>query len=242
MANTIWDVNQTNMVEPSQTLFDDGYALDAVPTSANINWLFHYITRNVISTGTMTGFVGGTIPDGWLWCNGSTISKSDINPVSYYGDQYEDLFTYLWTDCASSIVTPGGKGASAAADWADNKVISVPQMENYTFAGRSTGAPGSSPFAVASGTRLGDLTHTLTTDEIPELNFTVNDPGHPHSFPSSFTVTATGPLTPRLWDVETPGTTNTNSATTGITIDSLGGGEAHSIIQPSFAGAWMIKW
>lgn len=33
-----WDTNGVNRTEPSTSLKDDGYALNAVPTSANLNW------------------------------------------------------------------------------------------------------------------------------------------------------------------------------------------------------------
>jgi hypothetical protein len=74
--------------------------------------------------------------------------------------------------------------------------------------------------------------HTLLTAEIPPHAHanTLNDPGHEHSMPyrgsSAFTAATPGALT-SVWTGD--GSTNTGSATTGITITNVnaGGGGAH---------------
>ena len=41
MANfPIWDSTEQNIVEPTQTLFDNGFPQDEIPTSGNMNYLF----------------------------------------------------------------------------------------------------------------------------------------------------------------------------------------------------------
>ena len=235
----IWDSNETNMLKPTQALFNDGYALDAVPTSSNINYLFNQITKNRILVGTIQPWLGDitAIPSGWINCAGESISKSNVNPTTYYGDYYENLFVLLWTYCSTSVVLPGGKGASANADWDANKAITVPNMAGRTVVGHGI---GNSSFNTSTGSVVGAETVTLTESQLPKITPTVTDPGHHHAF------TAMQPTTTADYHSGSYGTdnksANTQSATTGITIEPFGGGQAHSNVQPSFVVRYIIKY
>lgn len=90
--------------------------------------------NNGFQTGDMKMSFGSLHdPAEWLEYNDgylklTTFSPSDGRPVNF-GSQYEDLYTELWTTCADAQAPViGGRGASAADDWADDKPLRMPLM------------------------------------------------------------------------------------------------------------------
>lgn len=85
---------------------------------------------------------------------------------------------------------------------------------------------------VTIGQQFGEYNHTLTTPEIPSHTHPVIDNGHYHIIP-----TQNGGTPSSNAANNSAGGSNTNcqsqSATTGISIGSAGGGGAHNNIQPS---------
>ena len=90
----------------------------------------------------------------------------------------------------------------------------------------------------SGGTTGGEASHTLTTNEIPAHNHSLNDPGHTHrytitrcSYSGDFDRTFTG------LGVSSANTTtdNTTLVKTGITIQSIGGGQSHNNMPPYLA-------
>ena len=250
MANFIWDVNQVNYVEPSSDLFENGYADDAIPTSGNTNWLYYNFSANRIPVGQVSFFFNPGFIDGFLDCIGETMGSA-ASGATYPSDSYQDLFTVLWTYNSYCVVAPGGRGASALADWNANKTITLPNLQGCTFAGVSTAA---SIFNTGIGAIVGQEDVTLTISNMPEIQPVLNDPGHGHDMRFWQNVNNGG----RAWGDETPGVDqsepnlqtyvgNNDSAggvlhnATGITISPLGGGQAHSNVQPSMVGRFKIK-
>lgn len=99
---------------------------------------------------------GGTTPDswetgdvipwfktgtrsGWVRLNGRTIGSASSGATERANADCESLFTWLWTNLDTSFVVSvsGGVGASAAADWAANKTISLPDMRGRALFGLS---------------------------------------------------------------------------------------------------------
>lgn len=233
----IWDENKTNMVEPTQTLFDDGYPEDAVPTSGNINYLFHFMSANRIPVGTRLPYMGGTAPDGYLLCLGETIALSDTT-ASYYGTEYQDLFIYLWTNDTAAVVTPS-KGASAIADWTADKKITIPNNQGHVLAGKST-VTGST-FNAAIGSSVGAETVVLTEAQLPIVTPTITDPGHTHPYETWREVGDTRAF--GNTDVAIAlDTLTTTAATTGITVNPFGSNAPHPNVQTSAITNFIIKW
>lgn len=66
---------------------------------------------------------------GWVRLNGRTIGSSSSGASERANADCETLFLHLWNNYTDSIApVTGGRGASAAADWAANKVIEPPDM------------------------------------------------------------------------------------------------------------------
>jgi hypothetical protein len=255
-TNFIWDENQVNYVEPSTDLFDNGYADDAVPTSGNTNWMYHNFSVNRVPLGQVSFFFDPNPTDGYLDCLGQTMGSSTSGAV-YASSDYEDLFIYLWTYNSSLIVAPGGRGGSAASDWAANKTITLPNFQRATMAGVSTVT--GSLFNTTPGSLVGSETVTLTVSNIPEMQPSITDPGHYHSMrfwnnlgvPGGAVAWGSGDYSLNLYESDPGGlytyVGNNNSYggvlsnTTGVTVNPLGGGQGHNNIQPSIVGRFKIK-
>jgi hypothetical protein len=80
-----------------------------------------------MQTGTLTGFVR---------MNGRTIGSAASGATERANADTADLYTYLWTNFSDALApVSGGRGASAAADFAANKTITIPTMQGYGPAG-----------------------------------------------------------------------------------------------------------
>jgi len=109
------------------TLFDVPIVPNEAPASAGggttVSATEKYQTGDIVfrwQSGPRLGFVRA---------NGRTIGSASSGATEYAGDTASDLFTFLYEGLADSVATvSGGRGASAAADWAANKTIVVPSM------------------------------------------------------------------------------------------------------------------
>jgi microcystin-dependent protein len=101
----------------------------------------------------------GTL-SGWVRAAGRTIGSATSGALERANADCEDLFELLW-DQDSSLSVSGGRGANAAADWAANKTIALPDFRNRVAAG--LGDMGNSNAALIANTLLdgGDTNITL---------------------------------------------------------------------------------
>lgn len=132
----------------------------------------------------------------------------------------------------------------------------TPDVRGRTFVGAVRNVPGGTLDAAVDpslaynpntnytlGDRFGENYHTLTTSEIPTHTHGVTDTGHTHTISVFLDDKGkTGGL------VDSPAdrghgssTQSTNSASTGISINSAGGGAFHNNIQPSMAVYYIIR-
>ena len=148
---------------------------------------------DTFATGDIKARFDTTTETGWVRLNGNTIGSASSGASERANDDTEDLFLHLWnklTDTEAAVV--GGRGASAAADWAANKRITLPNGQQRPLigidgmGGTAVALIGSSVIAnpTRPGATGGSATHTLATTEIPAHSHTgsvsITDPQHSH--------------------------------------------------------------
>jgi microcystin-dependent protein len=106
-----------------------------------------------------------------------------------------------------------------------------------TTASRITVAGGNFDGSVLGNTG-GSQNHTLTTTEMPVHNHGVADPGHSHLGASNNNVNV-GSGTNAFGSAQQTVPTTTN--TTGITINSAGGGASHTIMPPAVVLPYILR-
>lgn len=187
---------------------------------------------NAFQTGDVILTMRPTASTGWVLCNDGTIGNAGSAATTRANADTQALYTLIW-NAVSNTYAPvtGGRGVSAAADFAANKPLALTKM-----LGRALGIAGggSGLTSRALGQTVGSETHTLVEAEMPAHNHSVTDPGHSHSA-SVRLGTSAGGLTYAYGgtaDNASQGVT-VNSNTTGISIQNKGGGGAHNIMQPT---------
>jgi microcystin-dependent protein len=199
-------------------------------------------------TGVVSGFVR---------MNGRTVGSATSGAAERASADVEALFTYLWTNLSNAACpVSGGRGATAAADWAANKTITLLDMR------------GRGPFGLddmgntATGTRLLDATfgsgdattvgssggigaQALSQANVPSYNLTL----------TGLTTTTTPSATLKSYGTETEsaGTGGVNiprslgaviptfPGTVGGTLPSGGSGTTHNNMPPFVLGTWYQK-
>jgi hypothetical protein len=211
-------------------------ALEASLTAANAT-----ITMTKAETGDFIITHRNVAKTGWLVIADQTIG--DASSTATFADpSAQALFTLLYGLYNNTICpVSGGRGASAAADWAAHKKLTM------TLAlGRAivvAGAAGSGLTARAAGVIGGEETHILTSPgETPahsHANSLNEGSGHTHNIPGPVQGSGGGSPTSafRQGDNTTgPTTLNFTSslATTGMSITnaSTGSGGGHNTMQP----------
>ena len=111
-----------------------------------LNTLFSKPTSNDFGTGDMLPTWRTTAPSGWLiyddgWLALTAGSIPADGRPQHFGSvspNYEDIYTLFWNNVSDTYApVVGGRGASAAADWASDKPLRMPLM-----VGRSVGHYG----------------------------------------------------------------------------------------------------
>jgi microcystin-dependent protein len=159
-----------------------------------------------VAPGFLMDYAGGSVPSGWLQCDGTPISRTT----------FSELFT--------AIGTTWGAGDGVTT-------FNIPDFRRRTAVG--SGGSGTGTLGNAVGNVGGAETHTLTTAELAVHSHGVTDPQHFHSGGSGGASAAGGGATAAGG--------NTGSASTGITINNAGSGDAHNNMQPSAVVLKLIK-
>jgi microcystin-dependent protein len=172
--------------------------------------------NNLIPSGTITMYGGSVAPSGWLLCNGSAVSRTT----------YSALFAVLSTSFGT------GDGSTT---------FNLPDLRGRVPVGLGQGSGLTNRTIGSSG---GAETHTLSQNEIPSHTHTLSDPGHRHSSNAGGDFISGGIGTSA--NVSTGGgsyvlSTQTTSSTTGISINSTGGGASHNNMQPFQVINFIIK-
>ena len=192
--------------------------------------------------------------DGWLLCNGRTMGPA-ASGADYASDDYEALFVHLYQKDANLAVA-GGRGANAAADWAANKTIALPDIKGRGIVGLdSMGGSTSGRIPAASVTSTGGGVnvlgssggageHTLTLAQIPAHKHDVSatQEAHAHTVNgANATDVAAGA---GLYNsINALGSKTTTSAQPAITVSEAtkGSGSAHNNMPPYTLMSCYIK-
>lgn len=193
--------------------------------------------------GAMLMYVSETTaPTGWLFMDGKTIGNASSSATSRANSDTETLYTLLWNSTTNtelviqdSAGSPTTRGASAAADFAANKRMPLPDVRGRVLIGiddlggsaanRVTSASTNGANAINNLGVGGAQTHTLTTSEIPS---------HTHPYNTGVAGGANGTDASRYLS-------NANISAGAVT-DATGGGNAHSNTQPWMAMAFIIRY
>lgn len=156
----LWDtdnITRTDPVEAAEDTVDD---------------------TQLLQTGDMVWRVADETRAGFVRANGRTIGSATSGATERANADVEDLFTFYWNKVGNSqLAVSGGRGASAAADWAANKTIALPDARGGQIIGLDTmgNSAGSFftnvPFTNGAATTVGSLaglnTHVLLTAQMP---------------------------------------------------------------------------
>ena len=175
-------------------------------------------------TGTIVEYAGSVLPSGWLWCDGSAVSRAT----------YANLFT--------AISTAWGSGDGSTT-------FNLPDKRGIVTAGTQSfgvnGTVGSSDRQLGAtvNTVVGERNHQLTVPELPAHTHT--DSGHTHQ-QHGRDPTGAGPI---AYDTGQPLSIETVNQAAGYpnielgfaAIQSQGGNSSHNNVQPTQLSRFIIK-
>lgn len=193
---------------------------------------------------------------GYVRLNGRTLGSATSGASERANADCETLFKELWGFANVSVVT--GKGATAAADWAANKQLTLPDFRGRLLgavddmgggaASRITGIAGSTVVGAAGGAQ----TKTVAQANLPNISFTnsgiaVSDTRTWAT--SSAVLTAGGATAPGAGGITAPATSTVTVTTTGGALSvsnqgsaaSGGSGTALDVINPAMLLTFYIK-
>jgi microcystin-dependent protein len=209
----------------------------------------------VLQTGDIKFRYDNAILTGFVRCNGKTIGNAVSGATELADPSAQALFNFLWLVDLTLAVTPGGRGANAAADWAANKQIALPDGRARDLMGLAdmgnsnvgllAGVTFTKGNAITLGSQAGAGQRLLATANLPahQHNVYTHDPTHAHSYTlASGVYTAAGGGTAVA--VSLAGST-TGASATGLTVGSVpgvandnlttftGGSTAFDIVSPA---------
>jgi len=194
--------------------------------------------QQLVQTGMIHAELINTSKAGYVRLNGRSIG----NPTSGADERPDDdtlpLYTYLWNNLLDTIApVAGGRGSTAASDFAANKTLTLPNCQGAMFvgldnmgataAGAFTGLTFASGDALTPGSLTGDNARVLSVANLPVHSHTgttgasvahthtgstdTNNVGHTHQQTGGGTTSIESGS--HTHDVS--GTTSTESATHG---------------------------
>lgn len=226
--------------------------------SAEDKEIFDYLVSNTgaFITGDIKWTARKSAPSGWLIANGNTIGNAASGGTARANADTITLFELLWADFSNTELpiqdssgVAASRGASAAADFAANKRMPIPDLRGRVVAGwdnlssvvRLT-APSDDTFGGVGGFS----THTLITGELAAHTHTgtATEAGaHTHTFvgQNQNTEGSGSESRARFGFSGTITTTENGAHTHTLAIDNAGGGSAHNNTQPTIILNALIK-
>lgn len=186
---------------------------------------------------------------GWVFLSGGTIGNASSGATLRANADTSALFTLLWGQCTNAVLpiqnsdgSAGVRGASAAADYAANKRLPVPDYRGRAPAAVDNlgGTAANRLVNAFDGTILGnsggDERHTLVTAEIPS---------HRHNSGAGTRASTTGIYGSTTTDAPGSASQSLDASSSSATHQQLtsltGGGGAHNNTQPTITVNYFIK-
>lgn len=206
-------------------------------------------------TGDIKARHGTGTHSGWVRGAGRTIGSALSGASERANADTSDLFLFLWA-ADSSLAVSGGRGGTAAGDFAANKAIALPDYRSRGLVGLAdmgnsassllTGVTvDSSEDASTLGATFGTGTHTLVEAQTPiHTHVFTGDAlaAHSHAV-TGYSGTNNGGVISQGGGSPTtsPSTSSVSAGTPSGTNASFGGGGAHPNTQPSALVTFYIK-
>lgn len=209
----------------------------------------------IFQTGDPIWLPRAGIRAGWVRMNARTIGSATSGATERANNDCQNLFLELWGDYPDAkCPVLGGRGVSAAADWAANKQITAPDMRGkgpFGLDGMGNARANVIPDSNVRGGDTGDTAdaiggeanHVLTVGELAAHTHGTTESPHSHGF--TYTTTTTNPGGGGIvLGIQQSGGSNgvtTQTASTGLTVNSNGSSTAHNTMSPFALGTWYLK-
>jgi microcystin-dependent protein len=230
---------------------DCSAAAAALLSQADIAAILTYLGVSPPTTGDGKITLKTAADTGWVLLDDGTIGNATSGASNRANADAQALFTLLYdnlTDTTGPVLTSSGVGTTRGAQgiastaFANSCRISLPKQLGRAFIAAGT---GSGLTARALGATGGEETHALTSGENASHTHAVTDPGHVHGLNNiKFSQTnVAGGINSNAYlptGSFASGLTS-DSATTGISIQSSGSGTPHNNMQPWTAWNVMVK-
>ena len=162
-ANTANTFNGTAFSSSTITLFAGETCLVVVNSAAD--GFITFVQKNAFTTGDAKLTLKTTADAGWILANDTSIGNAASGATGRANADTSALFTLLWTNIIDTwCPVSTGRGASAAADYAADKTITLPRTLGRALA---VSGAGSGLTSRALGEYLGTETITLTDAGLP---------------------------------------------------------------------------
>jgi len=251
--NGNWDSVDSILKEKSDDLDALSTSLTEFKVEAGETFATKTELHRFVPVGTIFDGFWMVAPDGFVLLNGLTIGNQSSGASSRANTDCKALFTHLWNNLdqtsapvrnSSGVVV--ARGASADADWAANRQITLPNQSDRVRVGNGSmsGAPVNIiPPEVGNSSILGRVfgvaTHILTIGQMPRH-------GHPTRMSDFNDSTAQqhtsgGIMQNTRGNVDRPAYSGSPNASSGQQIGGAGNNEAHTNTQPSLVVNSIIK-
>lgn len=206
---------------------------------------------------------GTSAPAGYVRANGLTIGNASSNATERANADTANLYSLLWSAYSNTVLpiqdstgSASTRGMTAAADYAANKRLPLPDKRGRVSAGlddMGNSAAGRLGTVITTPTVPGSVggteTVALATANLPAHTHTgttgAESATHTHPYTGTATSITGGigagaqqfPITAQTNNTSTESATHTHSFTT----DSTGSGTAHSNMQPTWINLKIIK-
>ena len=179
----------------------------------------------LFTTGDIKPTIKAAADTGWVMLDDGNIGDATSGATTRANADTSALFALLWNNTADAdCPVSGGRGGSAAADFAAHKTITLPQVKGRALGAAGTGT-GLTVRALAKA--LGEETHLLTAAES-------GLPAHIHGMANGGNPIST-----------TPGSGASGGTSLGQTSISANSAadaaQAHNNMQPTVFVNWMVK-